>query len=276
MKKELTLGGILRSLGKCWLICVLVAGLFATGAFFFSRYNYAETYTSRAQLMVRFSEEDQSSSASSAVQGMTYAQKILNTYVSILQKSNDFQDYLKQSYLLKYDETSFPRYTVSFTTGTETQLIDVSVTAYQPEYAYRVCETFVECAPKYIADRTGKADELFITDNATEPKAPSNSDNSARNTVVAALLGFLLPFAVTVVVDLFDVRIMTAEDLRTTYNYPILGEIPDFDRSGSGKSRGRGRGYGYDYGYGYSYGYGSYNQKKKSGSSNSSKTTGGN
>ncbi len=269
MKKELTPAGILRSLGKCWWICVVVAILFSTGAFFFSRYNYRETYTSRAQLMVRFSEEDQSSSASSAVQGATYAQKMLNTYVSILKSSNDFSDYLKQTYIKKYQTPTFPRYTLEFTTGTETQLVNVHITAYQPEYAYQLCETFVECAPKYIADRTGKDDELLITDNATRPDAPSNSDNSARNTILAALLGFLIPFAINVVVDLFDVRILTAESLRDTYHYPVLGEIPDLDRYTSGKSRRRGYGYGYGYGYySRSYGYGGYQQtarKKKGG-----------
>lgn len=267
MKKELTPAGILRSLGKSWWICVLAALIFATGAFFYSHYNYRKAYTSRAQIMVRFSEEEQTSSnASSAVQGATYAQKMLNTYVTILKTSNDFKDYLKQSYLLKYDTTEFPRYSTDFTTGTETQLVNVHITAYQPEYAYQLCETFVECAPKYIADRTEKEDELIITDNATMPTVPSNSDNSARNTILAAMLGFLIPFAVQVVVDLFDVRILTAEDLRDTYHYPVLGEIPDFERYTGSKSR-RGYGYGYSYSrgyhYGYGYGYGGYHQKDR-------------
>lgn len=265
MKKELTPAGILRSLGKSWWICVLAALIFATGAFFYSHYNYRKAYTSRAQIMVRFSEEEQTSSnASNAVQGATYAQKMLNTYVTILKTSNDFKDYLKQSYLLKYDTTEFPRYSTDFTTGTETQLVNVHITAYQPEYAYQLCETFVECAPKYIADRTEKEDELIITDNATMPTVPSNSDNSARNTILAAMLGFLIPFAVQVVVDLFDVRILTAEDLRDTYHYPVLGEIPDFERYTGSKSR-RGYGYGYSrgYNYGYGYGYGGYHQKDR-------------
>lgn len=279
MKKELTPAGILRSFGKCWWMCVLVAAMFATGAFFYSRYNYREAYTSRAQIMVRFSDDNQNSSASSAMQGANYAQKMVNTYISILTESNDFKDYVKQTYLLKYNTTNFPRYSTTFTTATDTQLVTVNITAYQPEYAYQLCETFVECAPKYIADRTGKADELLITDNATEPKTPSNSDNSARNTIIAALLGFLVHFAITVVIDLFDVRILTAEDLRTTYNYPVLGEIPDFERY-TGKSRRRGYGYGYGYGYGsysrgygYGYGYGGYQPNRKTGSAE--KQTGG-
>ncbi|MBR6530653.1 MAG: hypothetical protein IKT43_04485 [Clostridia bacterium] len=262
MKKELTPAGILRSLGKCWWICTIVAIIFATGAFFYSRFNYREAYTSRAQIMVRFSSEDEISSATSAVQGANYAQKVLNTYVSILKSSNDFKNYLKQTYLLKYNTTEFPRYAVSFTNDSETQLVNVHMTAYKPEYAFQLCETFVECAPKYIEERTGKEDELRITDNATLPVTPSNQDNSARNTIIAALLGFLVPFAVAVVIDLFDVRILAAEDLRTTYKYPVLGEIPDFTRySGSRSSRGRygySRGYGYAYRYGYNYGYGSY------------------
>ncbi len=268
MKKELTPSGILRSLAKCWWICTLVAVLFAVGAFFFSRYNYREMYTSTTRFMVRYVDDDQSTSASSAVQGATYAQKMLNTYVAVLNSSNDFEDELEAMYLERYGEKMPSSREIRFTAATDTQLVNVYVTAYNKEDAYRICETFIEHAETFIDNLSGKPGEIRFVDKATKPTTPSNSDNCARNTILAAMLGFLVPFAINVVVDLFDVRILTAEDLRNTYKYPVLGEIPDFERYTGSKYKYK-RGYGYGsysrgYGYNYSYGYGGYHQKKSS------------
>lgn len=268
MKKELTPSGILRTLTKCWWICTLVALIFATGAFFFSRYNYSERYTSTTRFMIRYVDDDQSTSASNAVQGATYAQKMLNTYVAILNYSNDFDSELQAMYFAEYGEKMPSGREIRYTAATDTQLVNVYVTAYDKEDAYRICQAFVQFAPEFIDHLTGKPGELVIVDEATKPTTPSNSDNCARNTIIAALLGFLVPFAVNVVVDLFDVRILTAEDLRNTYNYPVLGEIPDFERyigRKQGRKGGYGYGYGYSrYGYGYNYGYGGYHQRKSS------------
>ena len=251
MKKELTLASLVRILIRWWWLFLAIAILFAAGAFFYSQHNYHETYQSSTKILVKFTPAaNTSTTVSSAINEITYAEKVMNTYVSML-KTNDFKAMARDAYLEKYETTRFPRFSVNFSVIEETQLFQINVTTYDMEASYRLCEIYAECAPKYIEQVTGNPEELSVADSPTMPTAPANSDHGMRNALIAAVFGFVAPFAIFVLVDLFDVSVKSADDLKSICNYPILGEIPDFERHKGNRSK-----YGK---YGYGYGYGSRN-----------------
>ena len=107
----------------------------------------------------------------------------------------------------------------------QTQLIDVFVTLDTPDHAYELARAVAEVAPDYIANIVdGSSMKIAV---APEKPQKKYSPSTKRNTVVGALLGFLISVAGLVLLDLTDRRIKSEESLIERYPYPIVGTIPD-------------------------------------------------
>lgn len=65
-----------------------------------------------------------------------------------------------------------------------------------------------------------------VIDYAKVSTAPA-SPNVRNNTILGALLGFVLSISVILLKELFDVRVKSADDLVARFNYPVLGTIPE-------------------------------------------------
>ncbi len=74
---------------------------------------------------------------------------------------------------------------------------------------------------EYIPLSTVKV--VDIAKVSTVPKSP----NVRNNTILGALLGFALSISVILLKELFDVRVKSADDLVSRFNYPVLGTIPE-------------------------------------------------
>ena len=54
-----------------------------------------------------------------------------------------------------------------------------------------------------------------------------------RYTLIGLLIGLVLSAGIVILAHLLDNTIRTGDDLRTRFDYPILGEIPDFESAES-------------------------------------------
>lgn len=68
-----------------------------------------------------------------------------------------------------------------------------------------------------------------VVDQATAPGAPS-SPKTTRNALLALIVGLVLGVAIAFLIDLFDRRIKTVEDLETLYQMPALTTLPERTR----------------------------------------------
>lgn len=160
-----------------------------------------------------------SSGDTSAAQSLTY------TYASILTSRTVLEDALGRAKLgsgWTYDRI---RESVTTSIESQTQLIDVFVTLDTPDHAYELARAVAEVAPDYIANIVdGSSMKIAV---APEKPQKKYSPSTKRNTVVGALLGFLISVAGLVLLDLTDRRIKSEESLSERYPYPIVGTIPD-------------------------------------------------
>ncbi len=81
-----------------------------------------------------------------------------------------------------------------------------------------------------------------IAQPASIPESPS-SPQTARNTVIAAILGLLIGLAVALLLERIDRRIREPKDLEEIYQLPLLGAVPDRwprPQSNGGPANGRG------------------------------------
>lgn len=72
-------------------------------------------------------------------------------------------------------------------------------------------------------------DQVFYIDACDPPKnGVLASPSLSRNVVIAVLIGALLPYMAVLVVTLLDTRIKEDDDLKNSFPYPLLGQIPHF------------------------------------------------
>jgi len=71
----------------------------------------------------------------------------------------------------------------------------------------------------------GSYNTAQVAHEALVPTSPS-SPKTSRNTILGALLGLLLGFAIALLLERFDRRIREPEDLEEIYRLPMLGVVP--------------------------------------------------
>lgn len=76
---------------------------------------------------------------------------------------------------------------------------------------------------------TNVVDDVFYIEACDPPKDGTlTSPNLSRNVTLAAAIGAVLPYVVFLVITLLDSRIKEEEDLKNSFEQPLLGQIPHF------------------------------------------------
>ena len=126
----------------------------------------------------------------------------------------------------------------------ETELFKVYVSNPDPEMAARIANAIAEVIPTAIADIVeGSSTKIIDYAKVAEHRyTPSYT----KNTILSGMIGGFLAVAIITIQFLLDVRIKEAEDLMSQYDYPILGQIPNFEQINTKRSGKNGYGYGYE------------------------------
>lgn len=112
---------------------------------------------------------------------------------------------------------------ISISQVNETELLKVKVNALAPEDAYIICKSIVNNAPsKMLA--VFKRGTIEVVDEVDMPMLPS-SVGIKQILFVGLVLGFILGLAIAFVIEVFDTKIRTSEELARRYDIIILGEI---------------------------------------------------
>ena len=69
---------------------------------------------------------------------------------------------------------------------------------------------------------------VSIVDNASLPTTTS-SPNIKQNTFIGIFVGIIIGIAIIFIRELLDTRIKDEDELKTKYNIPVLGIIPNLD-----------------------------------------------
>lgn len=214
---------------RAWLVvlCGLLAGVIG---FSVSAFMIAPTYSSNVKLYVNnssFSLGNANFSISSSE--LTAAQSLVKTYGDILDSWNTLErvidkadvDYTWQELLEM----------IMYAPSNETEIMLVTVTCKDPYEASKIANAIASVLPTRISE---------IIDGATmEIVAPAipNTEKVAPNitlyTAISLFIGALLAIMSLVVAALLDDTIHDEEYVLNTYDYPILGKVPDLLNTGN-------------------------------------------
>lgn len=221
---------LLSYLRKWWLIalCILVGG---GGAWLYTYKMITPMYQASITVYVNnlAGSEHVDSITSSNLQA---AQKLVSTYATII-KSDTVLDGVIARSGLSYTADDI-RERLSTQQVGDTEIFKIFVLHEEPQEAARLANAIAEEAPAVIEDIV-VGSSAKIVDYAKIPDT-RHSPSYILNTVVGAVVGMVLAMAYVTLCTLLDVRIKNEEDLKSLFNYPVLGQIPRFDASASGQA----------------------------------------
>lgn len=221
---------ILKSLWRrVWLIglCGLLVAIIG---FSIAAFAIAPTYSSYVKLYVNnssFSLGNTSFSISSSE--LTAAQSLVRTYGDIL---------ISRSTLERVIEKADVNYTwkelskiITYAPSNNTEIMRVTVICEDPYEASKIANTIAEVLPVRISEIIEGA-SMEVVDTAI-PDHEKVAPSITQYTAIGLVLGILISAIALFVLALTDDTIHDEEYVLRTYDYPILGKVPDLLNAGN-------------------------------------------
>lgn len=228
MLKQLSIEEIIGIIFKKWWIVLISFIIGGVLAFSYTQFFISPVYVSKGTLYVN----------NKGIPGMmpnvetninandlSVALKLVDTYTVIL-KSNRFMEIVSEKIDLPYTYNQL-RDMVSLKGVNETEVLEVSVAAGNPEHAKMIAQAVLENSKAEIV-RVVEAGSVKIVDDASTPISPS-SPNKRANTLIGMILGIVISVGLMLIVELLDVSVKNEEDLVINYGIPVVGSIPSLD-----------------------------------------------
>lgn len=222
---------LLRIIRQRFWVIILTAVVAVGVSGFYTFYIVDEQYEANSLLYVwqQDSEED-------AVQYndlMLYSQ-LVNDY-QVLAKSRLVTEEVSDS--LKLDPISAANLAQKIEVGTKnnTRHLTITVTDTNPEFAAAVANKTADVFSEVVVAKMGAAN-VQIIDQAVIPSSPSYP-NKPLNLAIGLVLGMMLGVMIIFVIEFFDVRVKTPEDVDTITGFVQLGVIPEFGEIDDDRNR---------------------------------------
>lgn len=129
---------------------------------------------------------------------------------------------------------------ISISNPQDTRVLYITATTESPSESMKLANEFMDVSLKYLPD-TMSTNPPNVAQRAKMPDKKSGPSNS-RNTLIGALLGFILACGILTVQYLKDDTIHSAEDFENYFGIMPIASIPEgsgdlFDKEEEGKKR---------------------------------------
>lgn len=124
---------------------------------------------------------------------------------------------------------------ISVTAITNTEMIKISVTNANPNYAEAIANKIAEVFNDKIED-IYKINNVYVVDKAEAEEVPSNI-NHPKDIIIFGFVGTIIAIGYALIVNMIDNTIKTEEDIEKVTGLMILASIPDYDTEARGGKR---------------------------------------
>lgn len=237
---ELTLSSLLGILKRSVVYIIIVAFLFAGGAYCFCKFIATPTYQAKASFIATnggiYSEDVDASQSSgtsltdsteSKISNTDYAasRNMLNTYIGLF-KTRGLYTMLKEKTGLEYSAAQLKSMVQVVRRADDALFIDFTVTCTNKQHAILIADTIYEIGDEFIASKIPSAYVMGVEDSGS--KAYQNYPVTFITVVVSAIVGGILVFIIAFTINILDKTIKGEKDFSANYDIPILGNIPNF------------------------------------------------
>lgn len=215
----------LRAIVRNWWLVIGLAFLGAIGGFAVSNAS-PDLYRSTSSVLLT---SDQGSSTSELVQGSTYVQNLVATYVLLVDTEIVLQPVIDELGLDASVQSLASA--VSASSPLDSVIIDISATSASPELAQRIAASVGRSLTRVVTDEVSPTTEagkptvrLTTIQSATIPKFPFEP-NTRLDILIGAFAGVVLGVILAVIRALAWNTIRSPKDIDEATSVPVVGEI---------------------------------------------------
>ena len=213
---------VLNAVRQHILAIILTTLVLAAAGFGVSKFLMTPMYQASALMIVNTRQDITSNVTSDQINSAT---KLVSTY-SIILKSDTVLNQVIQNLGLSLDYQHLAeRVTVSAVD--DTQVMKVTVTSDNPEWARQVCEQITQISPDVILEAV-EAGSVKVISNASISPEPV-SPNVSRNTALGAVAGLVISVGIVFLMVLLDNKINNEEDVSKYLDLTVVGVIPEYE-----------------------------------------------
>ena len=213
---------VLNAVRQHILAIILTPLVLAAASFGVSKFLMTPKYQASALMIVNTRQDITSNVTSDQINSAT---KLVSTY-SIILKSDTVLNQVIENLGLNMDYQQLAnRVTVSAVD--DTQVMKVTVTSDNPEWARQVCEQITQISPDVILEAV-EAGSVKVISNASISPEPV-SPNVSRNTALGAVAGLVISVGIVFLMVLLDNKINNEEDVSKYLDLTVVGVIPEYE-----------------------------------------------
>lgn len=217
---EFTLKDIMDLLVKRMMFIIVITMLGLFGFFIYNRFIVNPSYTATVQMYVNVNNNE----SIADINDLSYAQKIVNTYINFLQ-TKTFYNQVSEASGLEYTKEQIKLMT-KINAINNTEIFEISVTSHTPEDSFNLVNTMEAIAPELIKSINNSA-QISVVDPAVLPSKPSGP-NVLMNTIMGGLSAFIFSIGLAFLWEVLDIKLKNQDVLASKYQIPIIGIIPNF------------------------------------------------
>lgn len=154
---------------------------------------------------------------------LTINSKLVATY-SKLVKSKNILGQVISNLGIEVNEDDL-RKNVKVTSVENTELIEITVSNENAEYAAKIANEIAKVFAEKIAGEIYNINNVHIVDQATVEENPSNV-NYLKNIVVFAFFGVIVAVIYVLLENILDTTVKTQEDIEKSVKIPVIASIP--------------------------------------------------
>lgn len=199
---------------KMLLASTVLVGLIA---YVISAFIITPKYQSTAKLYI-----DTKSTSITSLADLQMGTSLANDYIEVVAGRPVLDQVIKN---LKLEDTYKElKERVSLNNPTNSRILEITVTDADPKEAKAIADEIANVSSQFIGEKMNQAVPNTIQSGYADgtPVSPS----VGKNTVIGALLGFLLAAAIIILSYMLNDSIMTAEDVERKLGIHVLGTLP--------------------------------------------------
>ena len=219
---------LLRNLQRRWKLLVAVTVMGAIAGFVLSSFVIAPRFQSISDLYVTNKNEkavNVGDENAVNIQDITASQKLVDTYIVMLQTNSVTDKVLKKLQDKKMTEKQLLRY-ITFSSVNNTEILRMTVETESPELSLKICKAYTDVATQSLEDIVG-AGSVSVLSTPMLPVSPSYP-SIPKFTVAAALIALLGTVGIITFATMMKTTVTDEKSLTETYAVPVLGSVPDF------------------------------------------------
>ena len=230
-EREIDLRVIWGVLRKNLILIIIVTVIFGIGAYFYSAFFIPKQYSASAMLIVNNKANDKTTVNATEINA---AQGLAELYSIIIKSDTVLTQVIDELQLnMTYEQLNSK---ISVSSVNSTQVIKISMTHQNAEFAQKVIEKLVEVAPPIITDKVEAGSVKVISASTISNSGKPVSPNLKRNAMIGALAGLVLVLLIIFLKELLNNTFKTEDDILNTLNVPLIGIIPEVDGKEFNKS----------------------------------------